>query len=158
MTFHLAQLNIARLLHPLDAPEIKDFVDGLDSINRLAELSPGFVWRLKSGSGNATDIRHPWSQDPFVLVNLSVWETPGALKEFVYRSGHLEYYLRRIGWFEKPSEANYVLWWTPKGQIPTLEEARDRLEHYRRYGSTPYAFWFGKLMPAPRVVVSPVVG
>ena len=149
MSFHLAQLNLARLLHPLTDPRIQDFVDGLEHINALAERSEGFVWRLKSDSGNATDVHHPWSEDPFILVNMSVWKRPEDLKQYVYRSGHMEYFQNRAAWFEKPTKPHYVLWWVPQGHIPGLEEARDRLEHYRRHGATPYAFWFGSLFPAP---------
>ncbi len=148
MKFQLAQLNIARLLHPLDHPQIAEFVAGLDEINRLAERSTGFVWRLKTDSGNATDVEHPWSADPFMLVNMSVWETPEDLRNYVYRSTHLDFYQKRSQWFEKPAEAHYVLWWIPAGHIPTLAEAQKRLEHYRRHGATPHAFWFGKLFPA----------
>ena len=146
--FHLAQLNIARLLHPLDDPRIQTFVDGLDSVNALADQAPGFVWRLQSDSGNATDLSHPWSADPFLLVNLSVWTTVEPLKEFVYRSGHLDFLARRAHWFEKPREPHYVLWWVPAGHLPSIEEAAERLAHYRAHGATPYAFWFGKLFPA----------
>lgn len=148
MTFQLAQLNIARLLHPIDHPRIADFVNALDDVNALAENSPGFVWRLKTDSGNALDVHHPWSADPFMLVNMSVWETPSDLKHFVYRSGHLDFYRRRAEWFEKPSQAHYVLWWIPRGHIPTPAEAAERLDHYRRHGATPFAFWFGELFPA----------
>ncbi len=156
MGFHLAQLNIARLLHPLDDPRIQEFVDGLDHINQLADHSPGFVWRLQSDSGNATGVHHPWTRDPFMLVNMSVWKTPEDLKQFVYRSGHLEYYVKRSAWFEKPREAHYVLWWLPAGHVPSLDEARERLEHYRRHGASPNAFWFGQMFPAPAVSEAPV--
>ena len=149
MTHHLAQLNIARLTHPLDHPAIAEFVDGLDGINHLAESSPGFVWRLKTESGNATDAQHPWSDDPFLLVNMSVWHTPQDLKNYVCRSEHLDFYLKRSQWFEKPSQAHYVLWWIPAGHTPTVEEAKQRLDHYRAHGATHHAFWFGKLFPAP---------
>jgi hypothetical protein len=156
MAFHLAQLNIGRVLHPLDHPQMKEFMDGLAHINALADQWPGFVWRLQTDSGNATDVHHPWSEDPFMFVNMSVWKSPEDLKQFVFRSGHLEYLLKRAEWFEKPKEAHYVLWWVPEGHIPTLEEARERLEHYRAHGATPHAFWFGKLFPAPAVSVAPV--
>lgn len=149
MSFHLAQLNIGRLVHPVNDPRIQGFLDGLDPINALAERSPGFVWRLQTESGNATDVHHPWSEDPFMLVNMSVWERPEDLREYVYRSGHVEYLQRRAEWFEKPLVPHYVLWWVPAGHIPTLGEARDRLEHYRCHGATPHAFWFGNLFPAP---------
>ena len=42
MQFHIAQLNVGRLLHPLDHPQIAEFVNGLDGINALAERSEGF--------------------------------------------------------------------------------------------------------------------
>ncbi|MCU1238251.1 MAG: hypothetical protein JWP63_6218, partial [Candidatus Solibacter sp.] len=56
MTFHLAQVNIGRMLHPIDDPRMADFVAQLDPINALADAAPGFVWRLQSTSGNATDV------------------------------------------------------------------------------------------------------
>ncbi len=149
MEFQLAQLNIARLLHPLDHPEIVPFVEALDPINALAEASPGFVWRLQSSSGNATDLAHPWSNDPFVIVNLSVWQSPAALKAYVYNSDHRPFLNRRTEFFERPTEPHYVLWWIPAGHIPTLEEAAARLERYRTSGPTPDAFWFSALQPAP---------
>lgn len=45
--YRLAQLNIATLKAPLDSPLLADFVANLDRINRLAEQSPGFEWRLQ---------------------------------------------------------------------------------------------------------------
>jgi len=53
----LAQLNIAKAKYPLDAPEIKEFVDNLDVVNAMAESSEGFIWRLKDESGDATSIQ-----------------------------------------------------------------------------------------------------
>ena len=147
--FHLAQLNVARLLHPLDHPAIRPFVEALEHINGLADRSPGFVWRLQTESGNATDVTHPWSTDPFMLVNLSVWESPEDLRQFVYRSSHIEYLARRSEWFEKPEQAHYVLWWALAGHVPSLEEAAERLAHFREHGPTPRAFWFGELFPQP---------
>jgi hypothetical protein len=86
---------------------------------------------------------------------MSVWESPEDLKQFVYRSGHLEYYLKRSDWFEKPTQAHYVLWWVPAGHIPSLDEARERLDHYRLHGATPHAFWFGKLFREPAFSIAP---
>src|SRR5262249_35230041 len=74
MPYHLAQINIGRLIAPIDDPKIAEFVAQLDPINALADAAPGFVWRLKSESGNATDIAY--NDDPFVIVNMSVWESP----------------------------------------------------------------------------------
>ena len=86
--YHLAQLNIGKLRHPIDHPEIAEFAANLDRINTLAETSPGFVWRLKDESGNATDI--DVFGNPLIIVNMSVWETLQDLKDFVFKSGHME--------------------------------------------------------------------
>jgi len=86
MAHHLAQINIARLLAPLDDPKIAEFVAQLEPINALADKAPGFVWRLKSESGNATDIGY--NDDPFVIVNMSVWNSIEALRGFAYKANH----------------------------------------------------------------------
>jgi Domain of unknown function (DUF3291) len=145
---HLAQINIARLIAPIDDPLIAGFVAQLDPINALADRSPGFVWRLKSDDGNnATDV--PYSDDPFVLVNMSVWEDVEALKNFVYASDHIAPFRQRAQWFEKMNQPHYCLWWIPAGHVPSVTEGRARLDHYQRHGSTPYSFWFQKPFPAP---------
>ena len=86
--WHIAQLNVGRAVAPPGSPELADFMAALDRINALAESSPGFVWRLQSASGNATDILV--SDDPQSLVNMSVWSSLESLFAFVYRSGHTE--------------------------------------------------------------------
>jgi hypothetical protein len=56
MQFQVAQINIGRLVAPMNDPKIAEFISHWDSINTLAENTPGFVWRLQSNSGNAPDI------------------------------------------------------------------------------------------------------
>ncbi len=73
MNYQLAQINIGRLVAPIDDPRIAEFVAQLDPINALADNAPGFVWRLQSSSGNATDIAY--NEDPSIMVNMSVWES-----------------------------------------------------------------------------------
>ncbi|ULN65695.1 DUF3291 domain-containing protein [Vibrio gigantis] len=127
----LAQLNIALAKYPLDAPEIKEFVDNLELVNGIAENSEGFVWRLKDESGDATNIQA--FDDPNMIVNMSVWDSVDSLKNFMRRKGE---------WFHRLPEDTYVLWWIEEGHTPTLEEAIERLEHLRETGDTPYAFTF----------------
>src|SRR6516162_10137132 len=107
-SYHLAQLNIARMQEPLDSPSMADFVNNLDRINALAEHAADFVWRLKSDDGNATSIR-PLGED--VLVNMSVWRDVESLNDFVYRSDHAQIMRRRREWFERMREVYVVLWW-----------------------------------------------
>jgi len=143
--WHIAQLNVGRAVAPPGSPELADFMAALDRINALAESSPGFVWRLQSASGNATDILV--SDDPRSLVNMSVWSSVESLFAFVYRTAHTELMKRRREWFEKPAQAHQVLWWIPAGHIPTIEEALQRLADLRRNGPTKRAFTFSQRYP-----------
>ncbi|TKF70265.1 DUF3291 domain-containing protein [Vibrio sp. F13] len=136
----LAQLNIALAKYPLDAPEIKEFVDNLELVNGIAESSEGFVWRLKDESGDATNIQA--FDDPNMIVNMSVWDSVDSLKNFMFRTHHRDFMRRKGDWFHRLPEDTYVLWWIEEEHIPTLEEAIERLEHLRETGDTPYAFTF----------------
>ena len=154
MTYHLAQINIGRLVAPVDDPRIAEFVAQLDEVNRLADQAPGFVWRLQSDSGNATDV--VYSDDPFVIVNMSVWDSVEALRDYVYASRHLEVLRDRAKWFEKMEKPHYCLWWIPEGHIPSVAEGRERLEHYQMHGATEVSFWFSQSYDAPAEATSPV--
>lgn len=147
-TYHLAQINIARLLAPMEAPETKDFAQALAAINLLAESSDGFIWRLKDESGNATSI-HAFP-DPMMIVNMSVWDSVESLQHFAYQSGHVQYVRRRKEWFEQMNTPFMALWWIPVGHIPTLEEAKERLESLAQHGETSFAFTFKTVFPAPK--------
>jgi hypothetical protein len=144
--FHLAQLNVATLKAPLDSPQLADFVANLDRINALAEAAPGFVWRLQTEEGDATALR-PFGDN--VLVNMSVWRDAGSLSRYVYRSAHVEVMRRRREWFAQMAEAYVVLWWVPAGHIPTLDEAKQRLDLLRAAGPSPRAFTFRAAFPPP---------
>ena len=86
MERHLAQLNIAKLRHPMDDPHTADFANALPIVNAAGEQAPGFVWRLQSDAGNATDIQV--FDDPLVIVNLTVWTSVDALKAFAFHGQH----------------------------------------------------------------------
>jgi hypothetical protein len=146
--YELAELNIARMLAPLDSPRLADFVSGLEHVNGLAEAAPGFAWRLKDDeTDDATTIRI--FEDDWILVNMSVWKSPELLRAFVYDEEHRSYLRRRREWFERLDEAVTVLWWVPAGHRPTVAEARHRLEHLRKHGTTEYAFGLSDAVPAP---------
>jgi len=150
MEFHLAQLNIARMLAPIDSPVMADFVANLDPINHLAENSNGFVWRLKDDTNNATSIRI--FDDDFLIVNMSVWESVDSLFQFVYQSDHIEVFKRRKEWFEKMPEMHMVLWYIPVGSLPSVSDAVERLTPLRQQGESPYAFSFRKTFTAAEAV------
>jgi hypothetical protein len=134
---HLAQLNVARLAHPLDHPSLEPFVTSLDAVNAVADAAPGFVWRLQEESGNATDLR-PWGDD--MIVNLSVWTDVESLRSYVYGAEHADVLRQRRAFFTPMDGPTLVLWWVDAGHEPTLVEARERLDRLESDGPTPYAF------------------
>jgi hypothetical protein len=144
--FHLAQVNVALPREPLDSPLLADFVAALDPINRIADLSPGFVWRLQTDDGNATAVE--WTSDRRLIVNMSVWESVEALSNFVYRSQHTDVMRQRRKWFEGMS-LYLALWWIPAGHIPTVAEAEERVRHLAEHGPTAFAFSFRRPFPPP---------
>lgn len=138
---HLAQLNIALPREPLDAPLLAEFVAALDPVNAAADARPGFVWRLQDEAGNATGIRA--FGDDRLIVNLSVWESLEALRDFVYADpAHLAVLRQRRAWFERMAESHLVLWWVPAGELPTVADAEERLDLLRTLGPSPEAFTF----------------
>jgi heme-degrading monooxygenase HmoA len=138
--YHLAQVNIARMKASLTDPIMAEFVAQLDEINAFADSHPGFIWRLKTDAGNATELR-PYEDDR-ILFNLSVWKSAEQLKNYVYSNAHGDVMRKRKQWFEKFSGIYYALWWIKAGHIPTIAEAKERLAYLDERGETQYAFTF----------------
>ena len=145
--YHISQFNVARIRASLTHPRMKGFVDALKPINALADASPGFVWRLQTEAGDSTTIR-PYP-DERLLITLSVWETIEALFDFTYRFAHAQVMRERREWFEEIETPYLVLWWTPAGHLPTVEEGKERLELLRCQGPTRDAFTFKHRFPMP---------
>lgn len=122
---HLAQLNIGHAIDRIDSPALEGFAARIDEINRLAEASPGFVWRHEGDDGyeDGGDI---WG--PEYLVNLSVWESLDALRDFTYSTRHIELLRARKDWFKPMDAPFFAAWDVPEGHQPTLEEAKAKLD------------------------------
>lgn len=146
--FHLAQVNIGRFRAQLEDSIMEGFRTQLDPINALADVSPGFVWRLQTEDGNATAIR-PYADDSLMAINMSVWESLESLQQFVYKSGHVETLRARKQWFERIEGPVLALWWIPVGHTPTVAEAQERLQYLKEHGPTPHAFTFRTPFAAP---------
>lgn len=136
---------------PLQDPIMAEFAAALDEVNLTADKSPGFVWRLQTSSGNATDIRA--YSDSKMLVNLSVWQSLESLKAYVYQSLHGEFFIKRRKWFERYQGEHFCMWWVPAGYLPTVEEGKAKLEYLALYGDSPESFTFVKPYLAPNLVV-----
>jgi hypothetical protein len=138
--YHLAQVNIARLLVPEGDPQVAGFFDNLDQINTLAESSDGFIWRFVGD----------YDPDPMLLFNASVWESLEQLSQFVYRSDHVKIFRQRADWFKAMDSAAMALWWLDAtAPHPDFDDAFERLAHLDKHGPTEVAFTFKQPFPAP---------
>lgn len=152
--YHLAQANIAKMLAPLDDPLMDGFTKQLEYINRIADISPGFIWRFQTEEGDATALR-PFD-DETILFNMSVWESAEALHQYVYRSNHNKPLKDRKQWFVPTGKPALVMWWIVAGTIPTPADALERIDTLEKLGPSAEAFTFkiqykpdGSLIGAP---------
>ena len=149
MTYHLAELNVGRLLAPTDDPRVKDFMDNLDLINGMGKRMPGFVWMMEgSGEPGKGNTETKIDGDPLHVSNLTVWEDVASLEKFVWGTVHKQFYERRQEWFEVLDKMHFVMWWVPAGHEPSLDEALARLEMRNRLGDTDDAFGWDYLKDA----------
>ena len=138
---HVAELNIGQLNHPIDDPRMADFVGNLARVNAMAERMPGFVWRLVGDGSNdgALDLR-PYANDPMMAVNMSVWETVEHLEQYVWNTVHKRFYNRKAEWFSPMKSHHFVMWPVEEGHIPSVEEAKARLDHLEANGNSEFAY------------------
>jgi hypothetical protein len=145
--YHIAQINIARALAPVNDPLLADFAAALDTIYELAESSPGFVWRWGAKDVSPTD--PPLPSDERLFATISVWSSLEELRAFVYKSTHAQIMRRRHEWFVRMKSPYIVLWWVPSGHVPDLLEAKERFDYLCAHGPTPFAFTFASVFPMP---------
>ncbi|SMO58571.1 protein of unknown function [Chryseobacterium rhizoplanae] len=146
--YQLAQINVARMIGTnIEDPIMNEFVSHLDSVNRLAEESDGFIWRLKDDENNATSF-NPFN-DEQIIINISVWKDIESLEYYTYKTFHVDFVRRRKEWFQKYGKAYYALWWIKDKEYPTTDEAMKRLEYLQEKGSSSYAFNFQSVFQKP---------
>jgi heme-degrading monooxygenase HmoA len=148
--YHLAQANVAYGIAPADDPRMADYITRLDEMNELADRAPGFLWRYLTDSRDPAQREFP---DPLVLFNMSVWESIDALHAYTYRTPHKEVYAGRKTWFvdEKAVIGGHALamWWIPAGELPTVSDAKQRLDLITAQGPTERAFTFKQRFAPP---------
>ena len=135
---HLAQTNLAWMRYPLEDPRMAPMRDEIDRINVLGDRSPGCVWRLRTATGDATEVRV--LDDPRILFNLTIWRSVDDLWHYAHHSEHVAFFRRRREWFIPPPKPPLALWWIPEGYRPTVDESMERLERLWRDGPGPPAF------------------
>ena len=154
--YHIAQVNIGRMVAPIDSEAMAGFVNRLDEINALADVAEGFVWRLQTDAGDATALRV--FDDAMMIINMSVWENIEALHNYTYKSAHVELIRERKSGFVPMEQPFMVLWWIPAGHIPTTDEAKVKLQLLTEQGATPLAFTFTKRFTVEEMLTAQVSG
>lgn len=154
MSYHLAQVNIARMLGSPHEPVMAGMFERMEEMNRLAEQSAGFVWRFQTSDAAADALRIfegffvPFEPER-LFFNMSVWESVEHLRQYVLKSAHGEMLRDKRQWIAPVDRAHLALWWIPYGHNPTVAESAERLRAVEEKGSTPFAFTFGKCFPKP---------
>ena len=76
-----------------------------------------------------------------MLVNMSVWRDLAALRAFVIENpGHRDVMKRRLEWFHRSVEPMTVCWFVDDGQIPTVDDAQEKLLELRLSGPSESLF------------------
>jgi len=79
-----------------------------------------------------------------MTINMTVSRDLDSLKQFVYRSIHVELLQDREAWFSKIAQPHQALWWVPVGHRPTVEEGKYRLARIQQDGPSAAAFNFAR--------------
>lgn len=146
---HIAHFNWATLLAPVGDDKVAGFVNAVPKVNALAERSPGFVWRSGTEAELAAEAGWPmFVGNDRLIASFSVWESPEALRDYVYRTVHGAFFRRAEEWFAPEESRGHALWRVPAGHIPSIEEARANIEALQRDGPTEAVFTFAQMPPA----------
>ena len=147
---NLAAFNLGRLLHDWDDPRVAAFKQGLDRVNAVGERMPGFVWRLGDDEMEQAqlDPEGALGGDARIASALSVWESPEALRRFVFKTVHGRFYARGQEWFETWDSPRLVMWWIPEGEIPSVADGVARLRRLTDEGPSDAAFGWDHLEQA----------
>ena len=147
--YHLAELNVGRLLAPTDDPRVAEFMAALDRVNGMGKRMPGFVWMMEgSGEPGTGNTEAKLEGDAQFVSNLTVWESVATLENFVWTTVHRTFYERRQEWFEVLGKMHFVMWWVPVGHQPTLDEALAKLALKQENGDSDQAFGWSYLKDA----------
>ncbi|MCP4307581.1 MAG: DUF3291 domain-containing protein [bacterium] len=149
-TRHIAHFSWGTLIAPYDDPQVSAFAEAVPRVNARADTSPGFVWRCGEERAVGEAAGWPLFDNDRIITSFSVWETPEALKGFVYHGAHGAFYSRRSEWFDQGAPRGYVLWWIAPGDIPSITEAWRKVDMLEAEGPSDAAFTFAELVSAEK--------
>lgn len=144
MSTAIAEFNFGRLRYDWTDKRVQPFVEGLERVNRLAERSPGFIWRMLDDEMEAAQLG-PTLSDDRVASTLSVWRSVEDLRKFVFDTLHGSFLKRGSEWFEESDSPRYVIWPVNPDHRPSVEEGLEKIRHLEKHGASATCFdfrWF----------------
>lgn len=141
---HLAELNISKWKVDPQSPEGSGFTDNVARINKLAEGTDGFQWRLLDEERDEFG-RNAICDGSSTVMTLSTWESAEHLEHFVWNTVHKQIYNGKSQWFDHMESHSFVMWWIEEGHRPSLEEAKERLDFLDANGDSDRAFGWSHL-------------
>lgn len=132
----LAQFDLVKPKYPKSDPRMDGFYSSTAYVNGLADAHPGFIWREVQDNQQLLD--ELWGEG--YLYTLSLWKSPAALKDFLYKTPHNHFRVRGAEWFLPISKPRVVMWWVNEDHTPTLHEAHERLQLLWEIGASREAF------------------
>lgn len=128
----IAQMSWGRMKYPADDPRLKEFVDSLAGVYRLAEVHPGFVWRIPD-EVIASELK-AMGYDNRMSATVSVWKSLDDLHDYTFNTLHGAYLKRTSEWFENVEGPRLVVWNVENDARPTFFEAWERLQAFKQDG------------------------
>ncbi|MGE8176207.1 DUF3291 domain-containing protein [Pseudomonas fluorescens] len=132
----LAQFDLVKPRFPKNDSRMKGFYESTQYVNNLAEQHSGFIWRELNEDQELLD--ELWGKG--YLYTLSLWRSPEALKDFLYKTPHNEFRKRGGEWFLPINKPRVVMWWVDEGHVPTLKEAHEKMQVLYEVGPSHQAF------------------
>jgi hypothetical protein len=62
----------------------------------------------------------------------------------------------RRQWFERFDGLYTAVWWVPQGHIPTVAEAKERLEYLRAHSASTFAFTLKRPFPPESIIAQEI--
>lgn len=147
--FHLAQCTMVTLRSDLPRAALVEWEWLLKPLFGWTERSRGFLFRLMC-EDPATSLLNGaiWMRNRRDLYHISMWQDIQVFSDFSFGKAH-EYLVRnKTRWAPSVARVQFVMWWLPAGQPPTLSEANAKLITLEESGPTPAAFnWHQTFSP-----------
>jgi len=137
----LAHVNIGMWKPQATQSDYANFVEIGAKINQHIAAQPHLKWQFGTQFYQDPNVLAVFGE-PRMILNLSVWDDFAALKTFVYQHAHLNAIQKRDAWFEKLTRPSYTLWWVTADTMPSLEDAKARLQAIAEKGPSFEAFDF----------------